>query len=57
MKKEKSTVIGHLAAQMAAYELHKAKKTERLNEAIKICEDLMKAIYLKNMYCSPILKD
>ena len=41
MKKEKSTVIGHLAAQMAAYELHKAKKTERLNEAIKICEDLI----------------
>ena len=41
MKKEKSTVIGHLAAQMAAYELHKAKKTERLSEAIKICEDLI----------------
>ena len=41
MKKEKSTVIGHLAAQMAAYELHKSKKTERLNEAIKICEDII----------------
>lgn len=41
MKKEKSTVIGHLAAQKAAYELHKAKKTERLSEAIKICEDLI----------------
>ena len=41
MKKEKSTVIGHLAAQSAAYELHKAKKIERLNEAIKICEDII----------------
>ena len=41
MKKEKSTVIGHLAAPMAAYELHKAKKIDRLNEAIKICEDLI----------------
>jgi len=41
MKKEKSTVIGHLAAPKAAYELHKAKKIERLNEAIKICEDLI----------------
>jgi len=41
MKKEKSTVIGYLAAQSSAYELHKAKKIERLNEAKKICEDLI----------------
>lgn len=41
MKKEKITVIGTMSAQSAAYELHKAKKTESLNQAIEICEDLI----------------
>lgn len=41
MKKQKSTVIGYLAAQSAAYELHRQKKTERYHEAIKICEEII----------------
>ena len=39
MKKEKSTVIGHLAAQTAAYELHKSKKD--LNSETAPCFDIV----------------
>jgi hypothetical protein len=41
MKKEKRTVIGYMLAEASAYELHKAKKQLRYNEAKEICENLI----------------